>query len=263
MDESGQGGLPEYLNYNPTFEIWKEQAGISNPGELSYNLSLYSKILGIFNSSDFCYLIFNLHDVSIEWCSKGVKKLFGLEADEFQPIQFFSLLHPDDVPTYQKREGLVTDFFRSLPKERIFKYKQRHDFRVVLKDGSSKRILQQVIALQVGEDREIQRSLVSFTDVDFLEEGFVSGLSFIGLDGEPSYYHIDSENGWEESVNPLSVRENEILILLSQELDTAQIAEILGLSPETVKRHRKNMLARTKCRDTNELVLMALRKCWI
>lgn len=263
MDGSKHLQLPDQLVYYPLFKEWKELGGVSKPGELSVNLALYAKTLDIFHFSDYCYFIFNLQDVKTEWCSKGVKKLLGLEIDEFGVAAFFSMLHPEDLEIFQQRELLAIKFFKSLPKEHIFKYKLRHDFRLILKDGTIKRILEQAVVIQIGEDGQFQRTLLTLTDVDFLGEGFVSGLSFIGLDGLPSYSNIDLEKGWEECTNPLSPREVEILALLCHKKDSSQIAEILNISVETVKKHRKNMIEKTGCSDTNELVLKALRKCWV
>lgn len=263
MDGSEPPQLPDHLVYYPLFKGWKAIAGISKPGELSVNVAQYANALDIFHFSDHCYFIFNFQDVNVEWCSNGVKKLLGLRIDEFQVGHFFSMLHPDDLELYQQRELLAINFFKSLPKAHIFKYKLRHDFRIILKDGTTKRILEQAVLIQIGEDGQFQRSLLTLTDVDFLDEGFMSGLSFIGIDGLPSYSNIDLDKGWKECINPLSKREVEILALISQKKDSKQIAEILNISPETVKRHRKNMLEKTGCADTNELLLKALRKSWV
>lgn len=263
MDGSEHLKLSNQLVYYPLFNEWKEIAGTSKPGELSVDLHQYAKALDIFHFSNYCYFIFNLQEVKIEWCSKGVKKLLDLEIEEFNVATFFSMLHPEDLEIFQQRELLGIEFFKALPKEHIFKYKLRHDFRLILKDGTTKRILEQAVVIQVGENGQFQRTLLTLTDVDFFGEGFVSGLSLIGLDGLASYVNIDLDKGWEECINPLSPREIEILALLSQKKDSNQIAEILNISPETVKRHRKNMLEKTGCADTNRLLLKALRKCWV
>ena len=55
----------------------------------------------------------------------------------------------------------------------------------------------------------------------------------------------------------LSKREKEILDLLSKGYTTPQIAEGLGLSPETVKWYRKKLLVKFDVSNTAELVTMA------
>jgi DNA-binding NarL/FixJ family response regulator len=57
----------------------------------------------------------------------------------------------------------------------------------------------------------------------------------------------------------ISPREKEILQLLCAEKSNAEIADLLYLSVRTVEGHRKNLLAKTGCRNTAGLVLFAVR----
>lgn len=57
----------------------------------------------------------------------------------------------------------------------------------------------------------------------------------------------------------ISPREREVLQLLCAEKSNAEIAEMLYLSVRTVEGHRKNLLAKTGCRNTAGLVLFAVR----
>ena len=59
--------------------------------------------------------------------------------------------------------------------------------------------------------------------------------------------------------NPLSKRELEVLQLLGMGLSTAEIAEKLFISPETVTSHRKNIMRKTKTRNTVELIVESLK----
>ena len=57
----------------------------------------------------------------------------------------------------------------------------------------------------------------------------------------------------------LSSRENEILLLLCNELTTAEIGERIFLSARTVEGHRNNLLLKTGCRNTAGLVIYAIK----
>ena len=52
----------------------------------------------------------------------------------------------------------------------------------------------------------------------------------------------------------LSKRETEILRYISQGMASKQIAEAMGLSVNTVSNHRRNMLAKTRCTSSAELI---------
>jgi two-component system, NarL family, response regulator len=61
----------------------------------------------------------------------------------------------------------------------------------------------------------------------------------------------------------LTKRQRQVLQLLADGQPTAQIAKRLGLSPETVKTHTRNLLARLKARDRAHAVAIALRNSLI
>jgi DNA-binding CsgD family transcriptional regulator len=57
----------------------------------------------------------------------------------------------------------------------------------------------------------------------------------------------------------LSDRQKEIVRLLAQGRNSRKIAEMLGISQKTVETHRRNIMFRTNCRSTGELVRYAIR----
>ncbi len=58
----------------------------------------------------------------------------------------------------------------------------------------------------------------------------------------------------------LSIRENEILGLISYEYTTSEIAEKLCLSTDTIKSHRKNLFRKLKVRNAAGLVRRAFEQ---
>jgi DNA-binding NarL/FixJ family response regulator len=61
------------------------------------------------------------------------------------------------------------------------------------------------------------------------------------------------------SENPLTPREQEVVKLVAEAHQTAEIAELLTISPRTVERHRENVLAKLGMRDRVELTRWAIR----
>ncbi len=62
------------------------------------------------------------------------------------------------------------------------------------------------------------------------------------------------------AAGPLSPREREVAKLVAEAHTTEQIAELLGISPRTVERHRENILAKLGMRDRVELTRYAIRR---
>ncbi|MEO8587869.1 MAG: response regulator transcription factor [Flavobacteriales bacterium] len=61
----------------------------------------------------------------------------------------------------------------------------------------------------------------------------------------------------------LTHREREIIRLIALEHTNEEIAEALFLSVETVKTHRKNLMAKLNVRSTAGLVKYAVDRCWV
>jgi DNA-binding NarL/FixJ family response regulator len=57
----------------------------------------------------------------------------------------------------------------------------------------------------------------------------------------------------------LSDRQKEIVRLLAQGRKSSKIAEMLGISQKTVETHRRNIMLRTNCRSTADVVRYAIR----
>ena len=59
--------------------------------------------------------------------------------------------------------------------------------------------------------------------------------------------------------SPLTDREQEVVKLVAEAHSTADIAELLTISPKTVERHRENVLAKLGMRDRVEITRWAIR----
>ena len=67
----------------------------------------------------------------------------------------------------------------------------------------------------------------------------------------------------EKQKNILSKREIEVLELICQGKNNKKIADALFISPQTVKGHRRNLLAKTNCNNTASLVIYAVKNNFI
>lgn len=70
---------------------------------------------------------------------------------------------------------------------------------------------------------------------------------------------LKSSSASEHVVDSLSERELEILVLICQGLSNQEIADKLFISKRTVDKHRANILDKTGCRNTANLVVYAIK----
>ena len=64
----------------------------------------------------------------------------------------------------------------------------------------------------------------------------------------------------ENSLDGLTPREHEVLMLLADGSSNAEIATDLSISPKTVSRHRENIMRKLNLHSRTELVKYAIRK---
>jgi DNA-binding NarL/FixJ family response regulator len=69
-----------------------------------------------------------------------------------------------------------------------------------------------------------------------------------------------ARDGEELPRDPLTPRELEIVKLVAEAHSTAEIAELLSISPKTVERHRENLMGKLGMRDRVELTRYAIRR---
>src|SRR5690606_23171738 len=107
-------------------------------------IEIYKKMLNLFQVGDYCYFIFSPPTMTMEYGNESIKKLLGYTPEEFTLEKFLEVIYPDDLQSYLNFEATITEFWKNLPREKVFKYKTRYDFRIRCKDGTVKRLLQQV-----------------------------------------------------------------------------------------------------------------------
>jgi DNA-binding CsgD family transcriptional regulator len=233
------------------------------PGMLKLELDLYKKMLNFFLMGDSYYFVMNHNSLSFELVSKEIEQVLGYGPSELN-FQFLNgKLHPDDRSWFISFGQTMIDFFSQLPIEKLTKYKLRYDVRYKKKNGDYARILYQGIMMEHDDEGRLLRSLAVHTDITYLKQEGKPVLSFIGMDGEPSYINVESKNTFIKSKENLTGREKQILKLLIEGKLSKEIGRILNISKQTVDTHRKNMIHKNNLTNTGELVGKAIRYGWI
>jgi two-component system response regulator NreC len=74
------------------------------------------------------------------------------------------------------------------------------------------------------------------------------------------YLDQENKNRQSETLNGLTMREQEVLLHLADGATNAAIADKLSISPKTVARHRENIMRKLNLHSRTELVRYAIRK---
>lgn len=209
------------------------------------------------------YFIFNLSNSQFEFMSESIFEVLGYDKT-ISLTDFFDKIHPQDLPYFINFENKVIEFFVSLDEENFRKYKVQYDFRIKKKDGEYIRILHQVIVIESDDNKKsILKTFVMHTDITQLKEKGKPKLSFIGLDGQPSFIDVEVENVVKPFEEMFTKREHEMLFLICRGLNRVQIAEMLGISKHTVDTHRRTILKKTNTSSIAQLVSKTMSEGWI
>jgi DNA-binding CsgD family transcriptional regulator len=251
---------------NPTQDFQKLTQKLANEASdigLNVELEVYKKLLTIFQVGDYYYYVFNVKSTQFDFVSEEVKSVLGYAREDVTVNLVLNSIHPEDVPWFLNFENKVVEFFSQLRVDQIPKYKVRYDYRIKKADGEYIRILQQVVTIQFDENTGgILRTFGVHTDISHLKIEGKPVFSLIGLEGEPSYVDIAVSNIFEASPIIISDRERGVLLLLIGGMTSKEIATHLSLSEDTVKQHRKNIIRKTGCKSTADLVAQAIKRGW-
>ena len=234
-------------------KIWKNIKMDGSINNLQLEIELQRKLLNFFHVGNYYYYIFDVKNSCFRYISPEIEKVLGYPAESVTVEFFFSKIHPEDQPKLLNYEAEIVEFFKNLPSDKIDKYKFSYDYRVLNSHGQYVRLLQQVMTIQFDDPNDVLLTLGVHTDISHIKKENSSSLSFIGLDGEPSYIDVEIAKIYRPRKNLLTRREKQIVSLLISGERTASIAEKLYISIHTVNTHRKNILKKTNSKSAAEL----------
>jgi DNA-binding CsgD family transcriptional regulator len=229
--------------------------------ELTHN-EVINKYITVFHLGPYFYVIYNTVTNKAEHVSEAIKHILGFDPDTFNIAQLFEKIHPEDLGKFNHFQKKAVEFFTNLPDEFFFKYKFSYDYRVLNNKEQYLRIIQQVVPIHYFPDGG-SRTLNIFTDVTHLQMQGSGRLSFIGMDGAPSYFNVQMEDAIIQTEKYFTRRELEILKLIVTNKSTQEIADSLNISIHTVQTHRKNILRKSGSASMQDLIIKSVRQGWI
>lgn len=249
--------------YDSIVNVWAKFTKDIDPGRATLEVTLYKKLLSFFQVGEYCFMVLNFSTLELDYVSPSIEKILGYRTDEVNIKFYFDLIHPEDQIWFGNFEHEASKFLPTLSHKQLFDYKIQYDLRFRMKDGTYRRLLHQSLTIQQYEEGGIFRTLSLYTDITHLKPVGKPMLSFIGLNGEPSYINVQLGKPLIPFEDVLSKREKEVLRLMIEGKQNKEIAQILNISKLTVDKHRNNMLRRNNLKNSSELIGEAIRNGWI
>lgn len=248
-------------------KVWdKLQAEITQPVP-SAKVRLDEILNSIFAIGPFYYYLINFADMGISDISSGFEKIHGMPPEQNRNINdILSLIHPDDMEFVRKAEERVHLYIMDMGIENVTRYKASYNLRLKTADGTHRLFNHQSLVLSVDENYNVVHSINIHTDISHVTDKNNYKWSAIGLAGEPSYLNMDV---WEKTAEAdmiekrFSQRELEVMRMIAKGSSTKSIAEKLFITTDTVKAHRKHIMAKSGCANMAELAARSISEGWI
>lgn len=236
---------------------------IALPVKTELYLNIIEQAANLFSAGSFYFYIINFDTFEMEYVDDRIESVLGINPKDWSLDKVFELVHPEDLKQMHRKEAKAVDFIlNQIPTEDILRYKVVYVLRMRHANGSYKTFLQQSKALSLSEDGKVQHVLGIHTDVSYLKMPVDHKISFIG-ENRPSYYAMSTDDDFVPEpydYNTLfTPREKQILSNIANGESFTEIAGILNVSPHTINTHKKNILRKTDCHNTTELIARCIR----
>ncbi|MFD1094826.1 response regulator transcription factor [Salegentibacter chungangensis] len=253
-------------DYRSIAELWRKEYSSKITKYNSYEISEeFKRIAKIFSPGLSYFYILNMHNLELDYISEEVEQITGFCPEDVKMEQLLQQALPREVATLEKKELVIKDFFgRFIKREDITSYKVIYSYELQNHNEDRKVMLLQAIPLSLDDNGVPQHIFSIHTDISHITNSSNKDVSFINIDGGESYLSIDAD---QKRFSPelanketrcfledLSGREKEIIRLLASGYSADMIASNLFLSSHTVKTHRRNILKKSNCANTAELI---------
>ncbi len=203
--------------------------------------------------------VFDMHRKRYLLKSSKFKEMLGYtDPEDFKNDDmelFHKIIHPADLPFVLETENMAHAFFNDLPVSEKKDYKMVYDFRVRNTSGIYMRFIHQFAVLE--QDRFGKSWLVLIITDLISERAQSTPLQRRMINMQTGKLHLFNDDYNFKSDKLLTDRETEVLRLISQGLDSRNIADMLAISVNTVNNHRQRILGKTKTENTTQALLYA------
>ena len=256
--------LKEISNY--WREIYSRQVKEYRPFNVSEEFKRFATLFAPGNSY---FYIVNLHNFSLEYISDSVEHFVNKEPETVDLQDLLKAIIPEEIEIIRLKSKVNSNFYTSYAaKEDVLQYKNVFSYRMQDGNGKIRTMLYQAFPLSVSENGSPEHVFCIHTDVSHLKVSSTGAVSFIHMNGGKNFLNVDISTGRfdpeacegnnSDFSKLLTSRERQIILQLSRGLNAEQIAQELNLSPHTIKTHRRNILQKSDCTNTTELVAKCL-----
>ncbi|WP_234110854.1 response regulator transcription factor [Chryseobacterium sp. R2A-55] len=244
-------------NQHLLIKVWNTHPGFLKSESQVYRSPSIDKIMAeIFSVGEYYHYTIHLPDSSLSNHHPNLGKMHGFEAPPQNLGDIIELVHPDDINFVQEAELMTVEKMKEIGFEHMMHLKSSYCFRMRMASGAYEMFHHQSIPTVRSEEGEFLEAVNIHTHIHHLAPKNNYHVVVSGIGERNDFHKMQWPPNLELHSKPhgLSRRETEIIALLAKGFNTMQISERLCISIHTVRTHRKNILQKTKCRNSSELI---------
>jgi DNA-binding CsgD family transcriptional regulator len=210
--------------------------------------------------SQTAFLIIEYNTWSYLYCSSNTKDVLGYSPElllERGPAFGLDTYHDEDLDIQRKIHPIIVDLFSGLPESEKNRYRFSFTSRMNHGNGQEVMLLQSDFFLKWSKDGRPLLKLITFTDITSYKKNKEVVFYVTRFNNNGQNEIVLQRNFSHQESPPLTPRELDVIQLLSSGHTVADIAHHLSLSVNTVKNHKKNIMARLGCTSSAQAVSLA------
>lgn len=235
-------------------DVWLQPHNVGMESTELPQLTFDDLTNSIISPGPFYYYVIDFYDMSLSHISPGIRDIHGFDPETVTFNDVLNAIHPEDVEFTALAESTIANFFHeNIKREKLLKYKKVYNLRGRLGNGDYALINHQALMLTLDSHGGYGKCLNIHTRIDHLSNYNTYQYSLLGINGEPSYMNINPGSNMQNTMK-FSKREIDVIRCISNGLNNNEIAEQLFISDLTVKKHRCNILRKSDCKSSAQLV---------
>lgn len=241
-------------------DVWEQYPTIlPNHYQATNTPDVEDILTGHFTIGECYFYIIDITNSSLSNFHERVLSIHGLKNYPEHLKEIIDLVHPDDIPFVIAAESWSLLKMKEIGFEHQLNLKTGYCFRMKTANDTYELFHHQAIHMLKDENGALVRSMNIHTNIDHItqQNNFIVTVSGIGGRNDFHQYHHKPEVLL-KPIGKLTKRESELLPLISRGMSSIAIAQKLGVSHETVRIHRKNILKKTDSKNSSELIRKSL-----
>ncbi|MCE4065840.1 helix-turn-helix transcriptional regulator [Chryseobacterium gleum] len=244
---------------HPLIDIWNDYPEILQNDNRILPVPAIEKMIGeIFAPGKFYYYVINFADSTLCNHHEDILKIHGFSKYPVHLKEIIDLIHPDDLEFVMEAERMSIEKMKEIDG---FDYQQElktsYCFRMRTSKGNYELFHHQALHTYKDEDGRLLQAVNIHTNIEHITHQNSYVVLVSGINGREDFHQMQwtEHDRFPESVPVIFTRrEVEIINCIAKGYSTGKISDLLNISEETVRTHRKNILRKSDCKNSSELI---------